>query len=32
MLFLAMEGLIGLEQVEDDIKLSRISAIEYGKS
>ena len=32
MLFLAMEGLIGLEQVEDDIKLSRISANEHGES
>ena len=32
MLFLAMEGLIGLEQVEDDIKLSRISVIDHRKS
>jgi len=32
MLFLAMDGLIELEQVEDDIKLSRISVIEHRKS
>ena len=32
MLFLAMEGLIGLEQVEDDIKLSRVSVNEHGES
>ena len=32
MLFLAMEGLIGLEQVEDDIKLSRLSVNEHGES
>ncbi len=32
MLFLAMEGLIGLEQVDDDIKLSRVSIIEHRKS